>query len=92
MKVRFHYFGQLRHFTEKADEYREIADSQSLGSALDDAAKDYDEGFRGIVFDESGAVRPSLMLLLNDAPVDKSALPELKDGDEVSLLTAIAGG
>jgi len=32
------------------------------------------------------------MILINDAPAHKSALPPLRDGDMVTLLPAIAGG
>ena len=48
--------------------------------------------FQGIIEDEGGVFRPSLMVLVNGAPVDKGALPKLEEGDEVTLMAAIAGG
>jgi molybdopterin converting factor small subunit len=92
MKITIRYFGQLRNFTKMASESREFAEGRTLNEALQDVAKDYDEGFGRIVFDEEGMVRRSLMVVHNETPVNRHEMPELADGDEISLLTAIAGG
>jgi molybdopterin converting factor small subunit len=63
-----------------------------LIDALKELAELYEEQFARILFDEDGALRPSVMVLVNDAPVNREALPNLNAGDRVALLPAIAGG
>ena len=92
MNVTFSYFGQLRQFADKESESREFPDGTPLAEAIKSVVDEYGEGFSRVLLDEDGGVRPSVMVLVNDVPADKSALPELKDNDKISLLAAIAGG
>ena len=91
MKVDVSYLGQLQQAAGVASERKECAGT-TLAELLNDVAEAHGPGFRAILLDDSGAVRPSVMVLVNDAPVSKDALPELSDGDAITLLTAIAGG
>ena len=92
MKITLNYFGQLRHHAGCESESRSIADGCSLSDALREVAADHGPEFSVILLDDSGELRPSVMLLVNDTPVDKAALPALSNGDAVSVLPAIAGG
>jgi MoaD family protein len=92
MKVSIKYFGQLRQIAGVEIEERELDDGGSLQDLISERAKSFGEDFAAIVVDESGAPRPSLMVLRNGDVVDKAKPVALADGDEVSLLPAIAGG
>ena len=55
-------------------------------------ADSYGKTFRHIVFDDSGDVRLSMIILVNGSTIKTNKPPELHDGDEIALLTPIAGG
>ena len=92
MNVTVSYLGQLRHIAGIETEDRSVPDGASLTDVLKELAAGYDEQFGRILFDEAGVLRGSMMVLINDALVMKDALPNLNNGDRVTLLPAIAGG
>jgi molybdopterin converting factor small subunit len=92
MKVTVKYMGQLRHLTGKDSEQVECPENISLAELMSVASKKYDQSFVNIVLDESGVIRPSLIIVINDITASKDASPNLSDGDSITLLTAIAGG
>jgi MoaD family protein len=92
MKINVNFNGQLRQISGKECEELEIADDAGIDSLVSNLAKSYGSEFKKILVDESGRVRASVIVLVNDVPVEKGAPPPLKDGDAVSLLPAIAGG
>ena len=91
MNVTVHYFGQLRNHAGVESESREVAsgDIMELARSLSEADG---EDFQRALLADDGSLRPSVMLLVNESPVQKDALPQLKDGDTLTLMTAIAGG
>lgn len=92
MKVTLKYMGQLRHLTGKDSEQLECSQGASLADVMIAASENYDTRFVNIVLDETGAIRPSLIVIINDETAAKDANPNLSDGDTITLLTAIAGG
>ena len=92
MMLNVKYFGQLRQMTGAENEECHLPDGATLAEAIADRGEAYGDGFRAIVLDRAGAVRPSLMVVVNGAAVDRADPPALRDGDEVFLLPAIAGG
>jgi molybdopterin converting factor small subunit len=92
MLITVQYLGQLGHLADRSEESREAPEEQLLTALLHDVAAQYGEDFQSIVFDDAGHLRPSLMVLVNDAPVDKADPPTLRDGDQITLLAAISGG
>jgi molybdopterin converting factor small subunit len=92
MSVTLNYFGQLRQFAGAESEAVELSGDGALVSVLKGRAEQHGEKFGGILFADDGALRPSVMVLVNDAAVNKAAPPALNDGDQVKLLAAIAGG
>ncbi len=92
MSITVTYFGQLRHVAGAETERVEVVGPMALPDALAGLAARHGEDFTRIVFDDGHRVRPSLMVLVNGAVVAKGSAPVLKEGDEVTLLPAIAGG
>ncbi len=92
MKVTLNYMGQLRYLSGKASEQVDCAGGRSLSEMLTEVSKAYDQRFIDVIFDDAGALRSSLMIVVNDKPVDKELVQSLSDGDSITLLTAIAGG
>jgi molybdopterin converting factor small subunit len=92
MRITLEYHGQLRHLAQAESESREVDDGTSIPELVSAVAGDYDELFRAILLDASGALTPSALILMGDDPVDRENWPVLKDGDVITLLPPIAGG
>jgi len=91
MQVTLSYMGQLRHLAEKESEDVEAADGATLVEVIREAATRYGSAFKTIVFD-ADTLRSSLMILIDDSPVDKSVSVILAEGQRIMLLSAISGG
>jgi MoaD family protein len=71
----------------------EIAkDSATLKEVLDYLSQTYGEKVKDYLFDSEGNIWQSVMLLVNDQPLDRDPAVALKDGDIVSILLPTAGG
>ena len=92
MKITVNYFGQLKQIAEKDADSGDYPEEMGLGDVLADLASRYDGKFKNIVLNDAGALRPALLVSVNDKAVDKGAPPVLHDGDQINLLPPIAGG
>jgi molybdopterin converting factor small subunit len=93
MQVEFKYFAQVRKTAAGAESERiELPDGTDLVAALGELARKHGEDFRNLVLDAAGAVRPSIMVLVDGAPAARGKPCPLKDGSEVSILSPVAGG
>ncbi|MBP8130009.1 MAG: MoaD/ThiS family protein [Candidatus Hydrogenedentes bacterium] len=92
MNITVHLLGQLGHIAGRDSVAVEAEDAASVREVVLHVTAAHGASFREIVFTPDGAFRPSLMVLCNEVPIDKDAPPKLRDGDQVTLLTAIAGG
>lgn len=92
MKITVDYFGPLRQIAGVESESGEWSEGMSVQACLRDLADRYGEEFSGIVFQADGALRASLVVLVNGAAIAKAQEHALRDGDQVNLLAAIAGG
>lgn len=92
MHVTFNFFAQVRQAAGVASERVPLDDGADTGAALSELAGRLGDDFRVVVLDESGIVRPSLLMLVNGELVRRGEPRRLADGDEVSLISAVAGG
>jgi len=81
----------LRKLTAGADEVS--VEGATIGALIDNLEAAH-AGLKARLCDESGEVRRFVNIYLNDEDVRflKGRDTELKDGDEVSIVPAIAGG
>ncbi len=88
MKITFSYFAQIRQKAGTESEIIEVAD----GASALEAVKSIEHGdeFSGLLFDESGAVRPVILFVVNDVPAAPDQV--LSDGDQVQVFSPVAGG
>ena len=88
MKITFSYFAQIRQKAGVESEAIEVAD----GTTAIDVLKTIDHGdeFSGLLFDESGALRPVILFVVNDVPAAPDQM--LSDGDQVQVFSPVAGG
>jgi MoaD family protein len=92
MNITFNYFAQVRQAAGVDMENVILPEGMDVAVAIVDAARRHGDVFRSLVLDLDNQTRPSLIVLLNGVPVSKGASSPLKDGDVVSLMSAVAGG
>jgi len=88
MRVTFIYFAQIRQKAGVESETVEVGD----GATTIEVLKTIDHGteFSGLLFDESGALRPVILFVVNDVPAAPDQV--LGDGDQVQVFSPVAGG
>lgn len=81
----------LRRLTDGADEVR--VEAESVGELIDKLEEAH-PGMKERLCDEKGEIRRFVNIYVNDEDVRflKGKATPLKDGDEVSIVPAIAGG
>ena len=88
MKITLNYMGQLRALAGKDSDQIECAQGVSFADLITEASKQYDRRFVDIAIDETGAIRSSLIVIIDGVAADKDTAPNLSDGDSITLLTA----
>ena len=92
MKVRFSFFAQVRQAAGAENEELLLADGTDLAAALTEVSARHGPGFRSLVLDQFGVVKPGMLVLVNGVPAQRGGTRILADGDEVTLLSAVSGG
>jgi MoaD family protein len=92
MKISFEYFAQVRKATGTEKEELDLAEGTELQAALDSAAGKHGADFRSLVLDDSGSLRPSMIVLINGQATKRDEARKLAEGDSIALLSAVAGG
>jgi len=92
VQLTIHYFAQVRQAAGVESEQLALDDGVDVPAVLTELAARHGDDFRALVLDPQGGVRPSLVTLVNGVPAPHGKGQALSDGDEISLLSAIAGG
>ena len=92
MRITVHYLAQLKRFAGVSCETIEAADGSALQVLLAELAARHDDAFRSALLDDQGQPRPALLFFLGDDQVRPETARPLRDGDEVTILTPMAGG
>lgn len=81
----------LRTYTNDASEV--TAEGATLAEVLDDLEANH-PGIRARILDDSGRVRRFVNVYIGDEDVrfDKGLQTEVKDGQQISIIPAVAGG
>jgi molybdopterin converting factor small subunit len=92
MKVVVHYLAHLKQAAGIAREEAELAESSSLAELLPKLAARHGDPLRRLLLDNQGGLQPTILLFVNDTQVADARTMHLHDGDEIALLSPIAGG
>jgi molybdopterin synthase sulfur carrier subunit len=92
MRIQTSYFAQIRQAAGADGAALELNDGATLAQALRAAAERHGDAFRKMLFDDSGRLRPSMILLVNGVPAAGGLETVLTNGDAVSLFSPVAGG
>jgi MoaD family protein len=90
MYVTVHYFAQLRRAADRTEERVEIELGTTVAGLLNLLSDVHGDAVRSLLVGDAGAPRPSLLVFIDEQPAD--AARSLVDGDEVTILTPMAGG
>lgn len=91
MSVKVRIPTPLRKITGGKDEID--AEGSTVGEVIDDVEKNFN-GLKERICEESGELRRFVNLYLNDEDIrfEDNLKTAVKDGDEISIIPAIAGG
>lgn len=92
MRVTVHYLAQLKRYAGVSSETIETAGTSTLSGLLEVLAGLHGDGFRAALLDEQGQPRPALLFFLGDDQVRPHEARPLREGDEVTILSPMAGG
>ena len=92
MPITVRYGAQLANAAGRDEEEVTQAGSPNLLDLLRDLAERHGPDFAKFIFDEAGAIHPSLLIAINDGQIDKEENPPLPDASELLLITPMAGG
>lgn len=90
MQVTFKYMAQVRK--EAGTEVEEVVldDGLTLEKAISELTRQHGDAFGKLVLKEDGSIQPCLLTLVNGNPVELTQV--LSEGDEITILSAVAGG
>ena len=83
------YLAQLRQLAGRADDRLTLAGPCTVADLVRRLASS-DDRLRHVLLDDRGEVRGSILIFIGDDQADRNCL--VNDGDEITLMTPIAGG
>lgn len=92
MKIHIKYFAQVKKEAGKGSETLEFEAGIDLQKCIKILSAKHTKSFNEMLYDESGAYRDSVILIINNDQVRYAENPELNEGDELMIMSPIAGG
>ena len=92
MKIQLKYFAQIKKETGKSSEELEFENGVTLQDCIKSISNKYSNSLNKMLFDESGAYRDTVVLVINNIQTRYSENPKMNDNDEILLMSPIAGG
>ena len=92
MKIELRYTAQLAMEAGGASETLEIGKDTSIDMLIRQLAESRGGKFAKLLLNEQGDPHPTIMRIVNGEQVDRAHEPKLQDGDELMLMSPIAGG
>ena len=92
MNVKVEYSSQLKKVAGGGDECIELVEPCSLRQLVSRLAEKHGGAFRNFFLDEGGEPRPTVLVFVNNEQAHWKEEQQLRDGDQVAFMSAIAGG
>lgn len=92
MNIRIRFTAQLKDKAGLGTDLIELNSTEKLQSLLRRLVERYGPDFGQILFDEKGFYRNSNLIALNGSQVNYIENNDLKEGDEVTILSPVSGG
>lgn len=92
MKIGIKYFAQIKKEAGRPSDEIELQPEATLHNCITEISRKNSSGFKNILFAESGEYRDAVVLVVNGVQVRYDENPSMNDGDELLLMSPIAGG
>ena len=92
MQIHIKYFAQIKSKAGKPSEVLELESGATLQGCIKKLSKENDHGINDILYDESGVYRDAVILVINNQQTRYAENPKMNDGDELMIMSPIAGG
>ena len=92
MNIKLKFTPKIKKEAGISSEFIEIEQGTALQKCLRDLAERHNEGFKQILFKADGEYRNSVLLAINNQQVKYSDNKVLNTGDELMIMSPIAGG
>lgn len=90
MQVTVHYLAQLRRAAGCASERLDVELGMTVCDLFRRLAEIHGGAFRTLLLGENCRPHPSLLIFVGEQPADLAGV--LREGDEITILTPMAGG
>jgi molybdopterin converting factor small subunit len=91
MQITIQYFAQVRAAAGTESEPMSLPDGASVETAILAAVQQHPD-LAGLAMTPQGAVRPSLLVLVNDQPPADGLATVLRDDDLLAIFSPVSGG
>jgi molybdopterin synthase sulfur carrier subunit len=95
MKIKTHYLGLVKTYTNKSQEEIELGENAALSELLNKMAAEFGKHFKADIYEPDGKdVKPMFTVMVNGIVMGqlKGVDTKLKDGDNVILMPLMTGG
>ena len=92
MQITVHYMAQLKRLAGVAKESIDVPTPPTLKALLSSLAERHDEALARALLDDAGRPQHALLVFHGDEQIRDDFTRALSDGDELTLLTPMAGG
>ena len=92
MNLKVVYYGQARDVAETERDIVDVVDESSLTDVVLKVTKSHGAPLERLLLTPEGTLRGSVLISVNDDVVEAGSQTRLRDGDEIAVFTAVAGG
>lgn len=92
MQIHIKYFAQIKSKAGKSSEVLELETGTTLQNCIEKLSKINNKQINDVLYDESGVYRDAVILVINSQQTRFAENPKMNDGDELMIMSPIAGG
>jgi len=92
MKIKVRYTAQLKKAISKREAFVEVNEGILVTTLLNLLNEQNRKAFTNIVFNENGEFLNAVLIILNGKQISINYTDLLKDNDEITIMSPIAGG
>ena len=92
MNIKVSFFAQLGQAAGTRQRQLEVDDGRTVQDVVRALAAEYGGAFRELVLAGDDRLQPTVLVFVGEEQVDWGTAAPLSDGDEILLVTPIAGG
>ena len=93
MAIQVNYFAQIKQIVGGVDsETIQLETPCSVKKLVNKLVENHGDSLENMLLDSSGNLRSTILLVIGDAQIPWNSSVEIEEGDEISLLSPLAGG